>query len=145
MENLEKLKQIISDDAIDIRSLLLKIVDQVEKDSTKLERDTYFSFMKEVCNEFNVPYFRLIEKTRKREVSLVRQVILFYIYQFDSTLSLREIADKFDLTHTMPLAASRNVINIYETDKEFKKQIDYITSNIASKYFNVNRQWKRQN
>ncbi|MBC7553094.1 MAG: chromosomal replication initiator protein DnaA [Taibaiella sp.] len=84
---------------------------------------TIENIQKMVCEYFNVPYERLLTKTRKREVVLARQISMYFAKKFTKQ-SLKNIGDHFGgFDHTTVIHSCQTVENLMDTDTEYKENL----------------------
>jgi chromosomal replication initiator protein len=76
-----------------------------------------------VCEELNVPYDRLLEKTRKRDIVQARQVTM-YLAKIFTKNSLKSIGDHFGgRDHTTVIHSCQTVRDLMDTDGAFKDSV----------------------
>ena len=81
---------------------------------------TITSIQKMVCDYFDVPYDKLSQKTRKREVVQARQISMFLAKAFTKN-SLKTIGEHFGgRDHTTVIHSCQTVKNLMDTDVIFK-------------------------
>lgn len=86
---------------------------------------------KVVCDYFNLPMEILKSKTRKREVVQARQISMFFSKKLTKA-SLASIgANCGGKDHATVLHACRTVINLSETDKQFKSYLDDLEKKLS--------------
>lgn len=78
---------------------------------------------KMVCEYFNVPYQKLIDKTRKREIVQARQITMFLAKAFTKN-SLKTIGEHFGgRDHTTVIHSCQTVKDLMDTDELFKESV----------------------
>ena len=86
---------------------------------------------KVVCDYFNLPMEILKSKTRKREVVQARQISMFFSKKLTKA-SLASIgANCGGKDHATVLHACRTVVNLSETDKQFKSYLDDLDKKLS--------------
>lgn len=86
---------------------------------------------KVVCDYFNLPMEILKSKTRKREVVQARQISMFFSKKLTKA-SLASIgANCGGKDHATVLHACRTVLNLSETDKQFKSYLDDLEKKLS--------------
>lgn len=76
-----------------------------------------------VCTVFGLPFERLFEKTRKREVVQARQVCIYFVKD-NTKISLKEIGRKFGgIDHATVIHAIKQVGNLMFSDKNYREKI----------------------
>ncbi len=90
---------------------------------TKARELTIQNIQKMVCEFYNIPYERLMAKTRKREVVQARQITMFLAKKFTKS-SLKNIGEHFGgFDHTTVIHSCQTVENLMDTDTEYKEQV----------------------
>lgn len=76
-----------------------------------------------VCEYLNVPYDKLLEKTRKREIVQARQITMYLAKMFTKN-SLKTIGDHFGgRDHTTVIHSCQTVRDLMDTDTGFKDSV----------------------
>jgi len=84
---------------------------------------TIDSIQKMVCDFFNVPYDKLLQKTRKREIVQARQITMYLTKQFTKN-SLKAIGEHFGgRDHTTVIHSCQTVKDLMDTDASFKDSV----------------------
>lgn len=84
---------------------------------------TIESIQKMVCSFYNIPYDKLLAKTRKREIVQARQITMFLAKKFTKS-SLKNIGEHFGgFDHTTVIHSCQTVENLMDTDLEYKEQL----------------------
>jgi hypothetical protein len=78
--------------------------------------------IKIVCDYFKIAPSLLLSKTRKSEIIRAKYLAMYFIYQ--SGLTLEKIGFIFVRDHATILHAKRSVVNLCETDKDYKTDFD---------------------
>lgn len=78
---------------------------------------------KMVCDYFDVPYEKLLQKTRKREIVQARQITMFLAKAFTKN-SLKTIGEHFGgRDHTTVIHSCQTVKDLMDTDSLFKESV----------------------
>ncbi len=84
---------------------------------------TIENIQKMVCEYFHLPYDRLLDKTRKREVVQARQITMYLAKKFTKS-SLKNIGEHFGgFDHTTVIHSCQTVENLMDTDSEYKEHM----------------------
>ncbi len=104
--------------------LAKEIIDKLIKNTKKEISIDYIK--KVVCNFYNINPEQLQQNTRKREIVQARQVAMYFSKNLTKS-SLNTIGMQVGgKDHATVLHACRTVMNLIETDKNFRKQIEEI-------------------
>jgi chromosomal replication initiator protein len=119
-----------------LKSLMESYVLELPKnDYVGDKRYSEFRIQDIVCGYFKVLPDEIKDRTRKREVLQIRQILIYFLKQY-TRLSLNKIGAFVSLSDVRPfdhatcLHAIRTINNIISTEKEFKKQIEEIDKQI---------------
>ncbi|UAY55082.1 chromosomal replication initiator protein DnaA [Arachidicoccus terrestris] len=83
-----------------------------------------------VCEYFDVPYNRLLEKTRKREIVQARQITMYLSKNFTKN-SLKTIGEHFGgRDHTTVIHSCQTVKDLMDTDSIFKENVLELTQKV---------------
>lgn len=83
-----------------------------------------------VCEHFGVVYEALITRSRKRELVLPRQVIMYFLC-FHTQLAYRRIGELFGTRdHTTAIHGKQTVKDLMDSDLEFRDEINYLKDKI---------------
>ncbi|HEY9125246.1 MAG TPA: chromosomal replication initiator protein DnaA [Bacteroidales bacterium] len=101
-----------------------EVVDKISRNVKKEITIDYIS--KVVCNYFNITPDQLSVNTRKREIVLARQVAMYFskLLTKSSLTTIGTNIGKKD--HATVLHAYKTVLNLRDTDKMFKRQLEDI-------------------
>ncbi len=92
----------------------------VKSSSKEITIDT---IQKMVCEYFDVPYDKLLQKTRKREIVQARQITMFLSKSFTKN-SLKTIGEHFGgRDHTTVIHSCQTVKDLMDTDNLFKESV----------------------
>jgi chromosomal replication initiator protein len=84
---------------------------------------TIDAIQKMVCDYFDVPYDKLLQKTRKREIVQARQITMFLSKAFTKN-SLKTIGEHFGgRDHTTVIHSCQTVKDLMDTDNLFKESV----------------------
>lgn len=93
---------------------------------TAAKEMTIENIQKLVCNYFQMPYDRLLAKTRRREVVQARQITMYLAKKFTKS-SLKNIGQHFGgFDHTTVIHSCQTVENLMDTDSSYKEQVQEI-------------------
>lgn len=105
---------------IDIE-LAKKVLRNFVKSSSK--EITIDTIQKMVCEYFDVPYDKLLQKTRKREIVQARQITMYLAKAFTKN-SLKTIGEHFGgRDHTTVIHSCQTVKDLMDTDTLFKESV----------------------
>lgn len=74
------------------------------------------------CSMYNVTKSKLLSDSRKREIVVPRQILMYYYNVFER-MSLSDTGALFGKDHATVLHAKKSVKNMTETDKMYKKKL----------------------
>jgi chromosomal replication initiator protein len=101
--------------------LAKKVLRNFVKSSSK--EITIDTIQKMVCDYFDVPYDKLLQKTRKREIVQARQITMFLSKSFTKN-SLKTIGEHFGgRDHTTVIHSCQTVKDLMDTDNLFKESV----------------------
>ena len=101
--------------------LAKKVLRNFVKPSSK--EITIDAIQKMVCEYFDVPYDKLLQKTRKREIVQARQITMFLAKAFTKN-SLKTIGEHFGgRDHTTVIHSCQTVKDLMDTDSLFKESV----------------------
>lgn len=101
--------------------LAKKVLRNFIKSSSK--EITIDTIQKMVCEYFDVPYDKLLQKTRKREIVQARQITMFLAKAFTKN-SLKTIGEHFGgRDHTTVIHSCQTVKDLMDTDTLFKENV----------------------
>jgi chromosomal replication initiator protein len=84
---------------------------------------TIDNIQKMVCDHFNVPYDKLLQKTRKREIVQARQITMYLARAFTKN-GLKTIGEHFGgRDHTTVIHSCQTVKNLMDSDATFKEDV----------------------
>src|SRR5574337_21220 len=101
--------------------LAKKVLRNFIKSSSK--EITIDTIQKMVCDYFDVPYDKLLQKTRKREIVQARQITMYLAKAFTKN-SLKTIGEHFGgRDHTTVIHSCQTVKDLMDTDTLFKENV----------------------
>lgn len=109
--------------------LAKSMVDKFVKNTAREVSIEYIQ--KIVCDYFDLPIEMLKSKTRKREVVQARQISMYFSKKLTKSSLANIGAHCGGKDHATVLHACRTVINLAETDKQFKVYIDELEKKLA--------------
>ena len=90
---------------------------------TNSKEITIETIQKMVCEFFDVPYDKLLQKTRKREIVQARQITMFLAKAFTKN-SLKTIGEHFGgRDHTTVIHSCQTVKDLMDTDSLFRENV----------------------
>lgn len=104
----------------------LEVAKRVMKNLVKIHSRelTIESIQKMVCEHYNIPYDKLLMKTRKREIVQARQITMFLAKKFTKS-SLKNIGEHFGgYDHTTVIHSCQTVEDLMDTDTDYRERID---------------------
>jgi chromosomal replication initiation ATPase DnaA len=94
--------------------------------------------IKIVCHYFGISSFRMLERTRKHEMSHPRQIAMYLVRRY-TNLSYSQIALIFGVTHSTIIYSENTVITLYSIYADFRNNLDEIEKQVKNfrrfKYF----------
>ncbi len=91
---------------------------------------TIDTIQKMVCEYFDVPYDKLLQKTRKREIVQARQITMYLAKSFTKN-SLKTIGEHFGgRDHTTVIHSCQTVKDLMDTDSLFKENVIELTQKV---------------
>ncbi|GAA4343523.1 chromosomal replication initiator protein DnaA [Flaviaesturariibacter amylovorans] len=101
--------------------LAKKVLRNFVKSSSK--EITIDTIQKMVCDYFEVPYEKLLQKTRKREIVQARQITMYLAKAFTKN-SLKSIGEHFGgRDHTTVIHSCQTVKDLMDTDSGFRENV----------------------
>jgi chromosomal replication initiator protein len=108
--------------------LAKKVLRNFVKTSSK--EITIDAIQKMVCEYFDVPYDRLLHKTRKREIVQARQITMYLAKAFTKN-SLKTIGEHFGgRDHTTVIHSCQTVKDLMDTDSIFRENVMELTQKV---------------
>lgn len=97
---------------------------------TTTKEITIDTIQKMVCEYFDVPYEKLLQKTRKREIVQARQITMYLAKSFTKN-SLKTIGEHFGgRDHTTVIHSCQTVKDLMDTDGLFKENVMELTQKV---------------
>lgn len=90
-----------------------------------LEQHKMMDAAEKVCNHYRLEYSSLNEKTRKRDISTPRKIIIWYNVVINK-IKPEVATTEFGLHRTSAYSAVNTINNLLFSDKGFKKEINQI-------------------
>lgn len=78
-----------------------------------------------VCDFYGLKNSDLLVRTRKRHIVFARQIII-YLSIFYLKYTFQKSAEIYGLNHATAIHAKKTIKNIYDTSKNYRRQIDEI-------------------
>ncbi|MBW7893016.1 MAG: chromosomal replication initiator protein DnaA [Chitinophagaceae bacterium] len=116
---------LLAQSSLNKREIDLELAKKVLRNfvKTSSREITIESIQKMVCDYFNLPYERLLQKTRKREIVQARQITMFLAKQFTKN-SLKTIGEHFGgRDHTTVIHSCQTVKDLMDTDGLFRESV----------------------
>ena len=108
--------------------LAKKVLRNFVKTSSK--EITIETIQKMVCEYFDVPYDKLLQKTRKREIVQARQITMYLAKAFTKN-SFKTIGEHFGgRDHTTVIHSCQTVKDLMDTDSLFKENVIELTQKV---------------
>lgn len=110
----------------------LDVAKRVMKNLVKMNTRelTIESIQKMVCEHYNIPYDKLLVKTRKREIVQARQITMFLAKKFTKS-SLKNIGEHFGgFDHTTVIHSCQTVEDLMDTDNDYKEKMDELQQKV---------------
>ena len=108
--------------------LAKKVLRNFVKTSSK--EITIDAIQKMVCEYFDVPYDKLLQKTRKREIVQARQITMYLAKAFTKN-SLKTIGEHFGgRDHTTVIHSCQTVKDLMDTDSIFRENVMELTQKV---------------
>lgn len=111
---------------VDLAKVVLGNAVRVNKKQINFEMIT-----EEVSSYYHITPDQLFTKSRKREISDARQIVMF-LAKKHAKMGLKAIGDKLDRTHATVLYACKNIEERIPIDKQLKADLSKIESSILS-------------
>ncbi len=96
-----------------------------------IEKPPTFEMIDRVVSEiFQISLDQLRERVRNREITTARHLVMFFYRKYYPMLSYREIGEKLSqngnkpFDHVTVMHALKNIQNLYESDKVYRKIIN---------------------
>ncbi len=96
-----------------------------------IEKPPTFEVIDRIVTEiFQISLDQLRKRVRNREITTARHLVMFFYRKYYPMLSYREIGEKLSqngnkpFDHVTVMHALKNIQNLYESDKTYRKIID---------------------
>jgi chromosomal replication initiator protein len=119
---------ILAQSTLNKKEIDIDLVKRVMKNfvKTAAREVTIENIQKLVCNYFQMPYDRLMMKTRRREVVQARQITMYLAKKFTKN-SLKHIGQHFGgFDHTTVIHSCQTVEDLMDSDNSYKVQMQEI-------------------
>lgn len=116
---------LLAQSSLNKRDIDLELAKKVLRNfvKTSSKEITIETIQKMVCDFFNVPYDKLLEKTRKREVVQARQITMYLAKMFTKN-SLKTIGEHFGgRDHTTVIHSFQTVKDLMDTDLLYRESV----------------------
>ncbi|HTJ12562.1 MAG TPA: chromosomal replication initiator protein DnaA [Dinghuibacter sp.] len=116
---------LLAQSSLNKREIDLELAKKVLRNfvKTSSKEITIETIQKMVCDFFNVPYDKLLEKTRKREVVQARQITMYLAKMFTKN-SLKTIGEHFGgRDHTTVIHSFQTVKDLMDTDLLYRESV----------------------
>ncbi len=116
---------LLAQSSLNRREIDLELAKKVLRNfvKTSSKEITIETIQKMVCEYFDVPYDKLLQKTRKREIVQARQISMFLAKAFTKN-SLKTIGEHFGgRDHTTVIHSCQTVKDLMDTDSLFRENV----------------------
>ncbi len=123
---------LLAQSSLNKRDIDLELAKKVLRNhiKTSSKEITIDSIQKMVCEYFDVPYEKLQQKTRKREIVQARQITMYLAKAFTKN-SLKTIGEHFGgRDHTTVIHSCQTVKDLMDTDSVFKENVMELTQKV---------------
>lgn len=123
---------LLAQSSLNKREIELELAKKVLRNfiKTSSKEITIDAIQKMVCEFFEVPYERLLHKTRKREIVQARQITMFLAKAFTKN-SLKTIGEHFGgRDHTTVIHSCQTVKDLMDTDSLFRENVMELTQKV---------------
>jgi len=123
---------LLAQSSLNRREIDLELAKKVLRNfvKTSSKEITIDAIQKMVCEYFNVPYDKLQNKTRKREIVQARQITMYLAKAFTKN-SLKTIGEHFGgRDHTTVIHSCQTVKDLMDTDTYFKENVVELTQKV---------------
>lgn len=79
-----------------------------------------------------VPEKKILEHRRYRDIVFARQIVMTILFEFDN-LGCTGVAKIFDMDHSTVLASIRRISNLYDTEPDTKRKLDFIRKKVEER------------
>ncbi|MCA0382226.1 MAG: chromosomal replication initiator protein DnaA [Bacteroidetes bacterium] len=123
---------LLAQSSLNKREIDLELAKKVLRNhiKTSSKEITIENIQKMVCEYFDVPYEKLQQKTRKREIVQARQITMYLAKAFTKN-SLKTIGEHFGgRDHTTVIHSCQTVKDLMDTDSVFKENVLELTQKV---------------
>ncbi len=123
---------LLAQSSLNKREIDLELAKKVLRNfiKTSSKEVTIDAIQKMVCEFFDVPYDKLLQKTRKREIVQARQITMFLAKAFTKN-SLKTIGEHFGgRDHTTVIHSCQTVKDLMDTDTIFRENVMELTQKV---------------
>ncbi|MCU0394326.1 MAG: chromosomal replication initiator protein DnaA [Chitinophagaceae bacterium] len=123
---------LLAQSSLNKREIDLELAKKVLRNhiKTSSKEITIENIQKMVCEYFDVPYEKLQQKTRKREIVQARQITMYLAKAFTKN-SLKTIGEHFGgRDHTTVIHSCQTVKDLMDTDSVFKENVMELTQKV---------------
>jgi len=123
---------LLAQSSLNKREIDLELAKKVLRNhiKTSSKEITIENIQKMVCEYFDVPYEKLQQKTRKREIVQARQITMYLAKAFTKN-SLKTIGEHFGgRDHTTVIHSCQTVKDLMDTDSVFKENVLELTQRV---------------
>ena len=116
---------LLAQSSLNKREIDLELAKKVLRNfiKTSSKEITIDTIQKMVCEFFDLPYDRLLQKTRKREIVQARQITM-YLAKIFTKNSLKTIGEHFGgRDHTTVIHSCQTVKDLMDTDSMFRESV----------------------
>jgi chromosomal replication initiator protein len=123
---------LLAQSSLNRRDIDLELAKKVLRNfvKTSSKEITIDAIQKMVCEYFDVPYDKLLQKTRKREIVQARQITMYLAKAFTKN-SLKTIGEHFGgRDHTTVIHSCQTVKDLMDTDSLFRENVMELTQKV---------------
>ncbi|MEX6685920.1 chromosomal replication initiator protein DnaA [Danxiaibacter flavus] len=123
---------LLAQSSLNKRDIDLELAKKVLRNfvKTSSKEITIEAIQKMVCEYFDVPYEKLLHKTRKREIVQARQITMYLAKAFTKN-SLKTIGEHFGgRDHTTVIHSCQTVKDLMDTDSLFRENVMELTQKV---------------
>jgi chromosomal replication initiator protein len=127
------LNTLLAQASLNRKAITLELAKQmVDKYVKNTAREVTIEYIQKiVCDHFDLPMELLKSKTRKREVVQARQISMFFSKKMTKNSLANIGAHCGGKDHATVLHACRTVVNLSETDKQFRRDLDELEKKLT--------------
>ncbi len=127
------LHTLLAQASLNRKAITLELAKQmVDKYVKNTAREVTIEYIQKiVCDHFDLPIEMLKSKTRKREVVQARQISMYFSKKMTKNSLANIGAHCGGKDHATVLHACRTVVNLSETDKQFRRDLDELEKKLS--------------